>query len=95
VGSVLWQFNVKELNRLLHIAMEKSRLHIPLIIGFDVIHGYRTIFPVPLAMASSWDRLSKKQLNIRPHRMLALQASSGPCRSTMYLVWRPHGNTPQ
>jgi beta-glucosidase len=46
---------VKELNRLLYIAMEKSRLHIPLIIGFDVIHGYRTIFPVPLAMASSWD----------------------------------------
>ena len=55
VGSVLWQFQVKELNRLQHIAVEKSRLHIPLIIGFDVIHGYRTVFPVPLAMASSWD----------------------------------------
>jgi beta-glucosidase len=54
-GSVLWQFDVKELNRMQHIAVEKSRLHIPLIIGFDVIHGYRTIFPVPLAMASSWD----------------------------------------
>ena len=35
--------------------METSRLHIPLLVGFDVIHGYRTIFPVPLAMASSWD----------------------------------------
>ena len=55
VGSVLWQFDVKELNRMQHVAVEKSRLHIPLIIGFDVIHGYRTIFPVPLAMASSWD----------------------------------------
>ena len=55
VGSVLWQFDVKELNRMQHVAMEKSRLHIPLIIGFDVIHGYRTAFPVPLAMASSWD----------------------------------------
>jgi beta-glucosidase len=55
VGSVLWQFNVKELNRMQHVAVEKSRLHIPLIIGFDVIHGYRTVFPVPLAMASSWD----------------------------------------
>jgi beta-glucosidase len=55
VGSVLWQFDVKELNRMQHLAVEKSRLHIPLIIGFDVIHGYRTIFPVPLAMASSWD----------------------------------------
>ena len=55
VGSVLWQFEVKELNRMQHLAVEKSRLHIPLLIGFDVIHGYRTIFPVPLAMASSWD----------------------------------------
>src|SRR5277367_4748726 len=55
VGSVLWQFDVKELNRLQHIAVEKSRLYIPLLIGFDVIHGYRTAFPVPLAMASSWD----------------------------------------
>ena len=55
VGSVLWQFDVKELNRMQHLAVEKSRLHIPLLIGFDVVHGYRTIFPVPLAMASSWD----------------------------------------
>jgi beta-glucosidase len=35
--------------------VEKSRLHIPLIFGFDVIHGFRTIFPVPIAMAASWD----------------------------------------
>jgi beta-glucosidase len=55
VGSILWQMNVKEINRLQHIAVEKSRLHIPIIFGFDVIHGYRTVFPVPLAMASSWD----------------------------------------
>jgi len=55
VGSVLWLTDVKELNRLQHLAVEKSRLHIPLLIGFDVIHGYRTVFPVPLAMASSWD----------------------------------------
>ena len=37
------------------IAVEQTRLHIPLLFGMDVIHGYRTIFPVPLAMASSWD----------------------------------------
>ncbi|MGB6194156.1 MAG: beta-glucosidase BglX [Terracidiphilus sp.] len=55
VGSVLWLINVKEINRLQHIAVEKSRLHIPILFGFDVIHGYRTVFPVPLAMASSWD----------------------------------------
>ena len=55
VGSILWLIDVKEINRLQHIAMEKSRLHIPIIFAFDVIHGYRTVFPVPLAMASSWD----------------------------------------
>jgi beta-glucosidase len=61
VGSILWQMDVKEINRLQHIAMEKSRLHIPIIFGFDVIHGYRTVFPVPLAMASSWDPLVEEQ----------------------------------
>src|SRR5579859_3475012 len=55
VGSILWLVNSKEINRLQHIAVEKSRLHIPILFGFDVIHGYRTAFPVPLAMASSWD----------------------------------------
>jgi beta-glucosidase len=54
-GSVLWLIDVKEINRMQHLAVDKTRLHIPLIIGFDVIHGYRTVFPVPLAMASSWD----------------------------------------
>src|SRR5579863_9593623 len=55
VGSVLWLIDVKEMNRLQHLAVDKSRLHIPILFGFDVIHGYRTVFPVPLAMASSWD----------------------------------------
>jgi beta-glucosidase len=55
VGSVLWLIDVKEINRLQHIAVEKTRLHIPILFAFDVIHGYRTVFPVPLAMASSWD----------------------------------------
>jgi beta-glucosidase len=55
VGSVLWLTDVKEINRLQHLAVEKTRLHIPILFGFDVIHGYRTVFPVPLAMASSWD----------------------------------------
>jgi len=55
VGSVLWLTGVKEINRLQHIAVDESRLHIPLLVGFDVIHGYRINFPVPLAMAASWD----------------------------------------
>jgi len=54
-GSVLWVSDPKEINRLQHVAMDESRLHIPLLFGLDVIHGYRTIFPAPIAMASSWD----------------------------------------
>jgi len=55
VGSILWLIDVKEINRLQHLAVENSPHHIPILFGFDVIHGYRTVFPVPLAMASSWD----------------------------------------
>src|SRR5262245_53356775 len=55
VGSILWLTGVQEINRLQRIAVEESRLHIPLLVGFDVIHGYRTTFPVPLAMAAAWD----------------------------------------
>ena len=61
VGSVLWLIDVKEINRLQHIAVEKSRLHVPILFGFDVIHGYRTVFPVPLGMASSWDPSVEEQ----------------------------------
>jgi len=61
VGSILWQVDVKEINRLQHVAVDRSRLHIPLLVGFDVIHGYRTVFPVPLAMASSWDPSVEEQ----------------------------------
>src|ERR1700735_5477013 len=42
-------------NHFQHAAVDHTRLHIPLIFGRDVIHGFRTIFPVPLATASSWD----------------------------------------
>ena len=55
VGSLLFITDPAVINRLQHIAVEKSRLHIPLIFGYDVIHGFRTIFPVPIAMAASWD----------------------------------------
>jgi beta-glucosidase len=61
VGSILWLVDSKEINRLQHIAVEKSRLHIPILFAFDVIHGYRTVFPVPLAMASSWDPSVEEQ----------------------------------
>lgn len=55
VGSLFNVEDVKSANRYQHIAVGKSRLHIPLLYGLDVIHGYRTIFPVPLGLASSWD----------------------------------------
>src|SRR5262249_17600005 len=55
IGSLLFVTDPALINRLQKIAVEQSRLHIPLLFGFDVIHGFRTIFPVPLAMASSWD----------------------------------------
>jgi len=61
VGSILWLVDVKEINRMQRLAVEKSRLHIPLLVGYDVIHGYRTVFPVPLAMASSWDPSVEEQ----------------------------------
>src|SRR5215204_2688735 len=55
VGSLLFVTDPATINRFQKIAVEQSRLKIPLLFGFDVIHGFRTIFPVPLAMASSWD----------------------------------------
>ena len=55
VGSLLFVTDPAEINRLQHLAVDRTRLHIPLIFGFDVIHGFRTIFPVPIAMAASWD----------------------------------------
>jgi beta-glucosidase len=54
-GSVLWLNDTKQFNALQKIAIEESPSKIPLLFALDVIHGYRTIFPVPLAMASSWD----------------------------------------
>ncbi len=55
LGSLLFVTDPAEINRLQHLAVEQTRMHIPLIFGFDVIHGFRTIFPAPLAMAASWD----------------------------------------
>jgi beta-glucosidase len=55
LGSYLFLTDPHEINRVQHLAVEQSRLHIPLLIGFDVIHGFHTIFPVPIAQAASWD----------------------------------------
>lgn len=55
IGSLLFVTDPVIINRFQRVAVEQSRLKIPLLFGFDVIHGFRTVFPVPLAMASSWD----------------------------------------
>jgi beta-glucosidase len=78
VGSFLFVRDPKEMDRLQHLAMEKSRLHIPLIFGFDVIHGYRTIYPVPLALSASWD----PSLAEKVQQMAAREASSVGIRWT-------------
>lgn len=57
-GNMGGVFNVKGLDKiraLQEVAVKKSRLGIPLLVGMDVIHGYETIFPIPLALSCSWD----------------------------------------
>jgi beta-glucosidase len=61
LGSTLNVRGAKNTNQLQHVAMDESRLKIPVLFGFDVIHGYRTIFPIPLAEASSWDPASAER----------------------------------
>src|ERR1700755_2319263 len=55
LGSTLNVRGVQRTNQLQRVAMTESRLKIPLLFGFDVIHGYRTIFPIPVGVAASWD----------------------------------------
>jgi beta-glucosidase len=55
VGSVLFVRDAQELNRLQKLTIEGHRLGIPLLVGYDVIHGFKTIFPVPLAVAASFE----------------------------------------
>lgn len=55
VGSFLNVTGAENTNKVQRIAVEHSRMGIPLIFGLDVIHGYSTIFPIPLALASTWD----------------------------------------
>ena len=57
-GKVGGLFNIKGVKRIREaqdIAVKQSRLHIPIIFGMDVIHGYETVFPIPFSMAMSWD----------------------------------------
>ena len=55
IGSILNIAGVEEIRKYQEIAVTRSRLKIPLLFGYDVIHGYKTIFPIPLAESCSWD----------------------------------------
>ena len=55
LGSMLNTVGAAKTNAFQHAAVDKSRLHIPLLFGADVIHGYRTIYPVPLGLAATFD----------------------------------------
>jgi beta-glucosidase len=76
VGSMLNAKGVEKVYALQKVAVEQSRLKIPLLFGMDVIHGYETAFPVPLAMASTWNM---KQIETMA-RTAAVEASAdGVC----------------
>jgi|AntAceMinimDraft_5_1070358.scaffolds.fasta_scaffold02396_4 beta-glucosidase len=72
IGSVINLANTEACNRLQRVAIEDSRLGIPLLMGRDVIHGFRTIFPIPLGQAAAWNQ----DLVRKAARISALEARS-------------------
>ena len=78
LGSTLSVRGAQRTNELQRVAVQESRLKIPVLFGFDVIHGYRTIFPVPLAEASSWDPVAVE----RAASIAAAEASAAGVRWT-------------
>jgi len=74
-GKVGGLFNIKTVEKIRDVqkvAVEKSRLKIPLIFGMDVIHGYQTVFPIPLGLSCSWDMAAIE----RSARIAAIEASA-------------------
>jgi beta-glucosidase len=65
-------FSLKSIRQSQETAVNKSRLHIPLLIGMDVIHGYKTVFPIPLALACTWNT----ELVEKSARIAATEASA-------------------
>src|SRR6266851_5143293 len=78
VGSLLGVLGANEANEAQRAAVEHSRLRIPLILGYDVIHGFRTVFPVPLASAASFD----PQLVEQAERVAAKEATASGLKWT-------------
>src|SRR3954451_3142057 len=81
LGSVLSVTDPVTINRLQHIAVDQSRLHIPLLFAFDTIHGFRTIFPIPLGTASSFDpqaAMDDARIGARESAAVGLKQAYGP-----------------
>jgi beta-glucosidase len=76
VGALFNITTAREANAFQRVAMEKSRLRIPLIFGLDVIHGYRTEFPIPLGLAATWE----PDIVQRAARVAAREASASGIR---------------
>lgn len=78
VGSILNVVNLEEVNKIQKIAVEESRLGIPLIVSRDVIHGYKTIFPIPLGQAATFN----PEIAEQGARIAAIEASADGIRWT-------------
>ncbi|HBH48623.1 MAG TPA: beta-glucosidase BglX [Bacteroidales bacterium] len=71
-GAIFNAFSVDYVTRLQKLAIEETRLGIPLLFGYDVVHGHRTIFPIPLAQSCSWDM----ELIEQSDRIAAIEATA-------------------
>jgi len=78
IGSILNEADTDKINAIQRIAVEESRLGIPVLIGRDVIHGFRTIFPIPLGLAATWN----PELVKKGARISAVEAASVGIRWT-------------
>jgi beta-glucosidase len=72
IGALFNIVTAKETNAFQRIAVEKSRLHIPVIFGLDILHGFRTEFPIPLGISATWDPLLAEKAS----RVAAREASA-------------------
>ncbi len=78
IGSLFNVTDPHQINAYQHIAMEKARLHIPILFGLDVIHGFKTEFPIPLGLASTWDPAIVEKAS----RVAAMEAAADGIRWT-------------
>lgn len=80
VGSLFNVYTVDGVRKMQEMALSESRLKIPVLFGYDVVHGYRTIFPMPLAESCSWDleRMRKSARSRRMRRALPVSLGRSP-----------------